>query len=88
MLCDEDIVSTYLRGAESACQADGYENVAGTSMAAPHVAGVAALLAAKGDGRDSIVRKIAASAEDLGTPGDDPVFGSGRVNAARAVTAA
>jgi subtilisin family serine protease len=87
VFCENDIVSTYLRGAASYCEADGYEAVAGTSMAAPHVSGIAALLTAKGDGRDAIVRKVLASADDLGAPGHDPVFGAGRANAARAVTA-
>ena len=88
VFCADDIVSTYLRGADSVCESDGYEAAAGTSMATPHVVGVAALLAAKGDGRDAIVRKILATADDLGAPGKDSVYGSGRVNALRAVTAA
>lgn len=88
LFCADDVVSTYLRGAESFCEADGYEALAGTSMAAPHVAGVAALLAAKGDSRDTIVRKIPETAVDLGVPGHDPVYGAGRVDALAAVTAA
>lgn len=88
LTCSGDILSTYLRTAStSVCSSEtGYEALAGTSMAAPHVAGVAALLAAKGDGRADIMRKIPATADDLGVPGDDPLFGSGRVNALRAVT--
>jgi subtilisin family serine protease len=61
---------------------------AGTSMAAPHVSGVAALIVGKHGGEmspgevEKILRK---SAEDLGKPGNDDIFGTGRVNAARAV---
>ena len=86
--CEESILSTYLRGVGSVCAGDGYEGVDGTSMATPHVAGVAALLAAKGDTGPTIVRKILESADDLGAPGEDPVYGAGRLNAARAVAAA
>lgn len=90
LTCSGDILSTYLRSAShSVCSpGNGYDALAGTSMATPFVAGVAALLAAKGDTRDTIMRKIPQTADDLGTPGEDPIYGSGRVNALRAVTAA
>jgi lantibiotic leader peptide-processing serine protease len=61
---------------------------AGTSMAAPHAAGVAALIVGEHDGAirpsqvESLLRR---SADDLGSPGKDPFYGHGRVNAFRAV---
>jgi len=60
----------------------------GTSFAAPHVTGVAALIIGKHGGSlspsrvQAILRK---SADDLGTPGRDAYFGWGRVNAERAI---
>ena len=67
----------------------GYGWSAGTSMAAPHVAGVAALIIGKHGGELSpaaVERILRASADDLGKSGNDPTFGAGRVNARRAVT--
>jgi serine protease len=52
----------------------------GTSMAAPHVAGVAALLVSQGVTDPAAVEAlIKATALDLGTPGRDNVFGYGLI---------
>ena len=54
----------------------------GTSMAAPHVAGLAALLV-ETIGKDKPAQVKAAlqqSADDLGQPGTDPAYGKGRFN--------
>lgn len=96
---DRDILSTIWAGSDFDCQGPatnnpshifltGYETLAGTSMATPHVSGVAALIFAKNPGwtNQQVIDKIKASADDLGVPGYDPVYGWGRVNAYRAVT--
>ena len=59
----------------------------GTSMAAPHVAAVAALLKAAEPSLDRIGlrARLANTATDLGAPGRDPIFGVGLVNAERAL---
>ena len=66
----------------------GYWFFQGTSMATPHVAGVAALVISKGNAvLPADVRKaLESTAEDLGTAGRDNTFGHGLVDAARAVS--
>jgi serine protease len=91
VFCDdpEDILSTYAISEDTVCpDRVGYETLAGTSMAAPHVSGVGALLAELGITGAAAAQRIANTCDDLGTPGYDPVFGYGRVNALRAVTGA
>lgn len=61
---------------------------AGTSMAAPHASGVAALIVGKNGGSmhpAQLEAALRASADDLGMPGKDDAYGHGRVNALRAV---
>jgi len=60
---------------------------AGTSFAAPTVAGLAALLVAQlGHRNPALIRaRILQSADDLGEPGVDPYYGKGRINVARAL---
>jgi hypothetical protein len=53
----------------------------GTSAAAPHVAGVAALLKGGFTTASEIIDALKSSAVDLGNPGIDNTFGAGRIDA-------
>jgi len=69
----------------SAVPPDGYAEMAGTSQAAPHVAGVAALLVSLGLRGRAATDRLLATAVDLGPPGPDAEYGHGLVNARAAV---
>ena len=70
--------------------AGDYEEESGTSMASPHVAGVAALIwsARPSLSVAELEAVLRASAADLGDPGRDNVYGSGRVDAEAALAEA
>ena len=91
LFCEEDIISTVPIGAEEYCPSNaGYDSYAGTSMATPHVAGVAALLTAQGRSNENVYDVLMSTAR---TPGVgvrgvyDPVYGYGIVDAEAAVAA-
>jgi type VII secretion-associated serine protease mycosin len=74
-----DIYSTYLSGS--------YTTMSGTSMATPHVAGLAALIWSQNPNwtNAQVRAQIRNATTDLGTSGWDSQFGYGRINAAEAM---
>lgn len=83
----EDVLSTYLRG--------GYAKLSGTSMAAPFVSGVVALMLAKHcrqggatpiEEREQVVEHLLRTATDAGPRGKDPHYGFGLIHPAGALS--
>ncbi|MQA63294.1 MAG: S8 family serine peptidase [Actinophytocola sp.] len=73
-----DILSTWNDG--------GYRKASGTSMATPHAAGVAAVIASanRSGSVDAWRGELGSSVDDLGSAGRDVNFGFGRVNLLKA----
>lgn len=59
---------------------NGYDQLQGTSMSAPQVAGLAALLFAQGHANADVRALIESTADDLGEAGWDKLYGHGRIN--------
>lgn len=72
----------------STVRSSGYARFNGTSMACPHVSGLAALLKSRRFELTNadLEAALRSSADDLGEPGRDDVFGDGRINAYRAIS--
>lgn len=69
----------------STAPGNGYQSMSGTSMATPHVSGVAAVVMKQKNLTAAQTRALLTStSDDLGAAGRDTCFGAGRVNLARA----
>ena len=74
------VVSTYNDG--------GYRSLSGTSMATPHVSGVAAVIRTRNPAFTAAQArsKLDASVDDKGAAGRDSSYGFGRVNLVKAAS--
>ena len=84
-----DIYSTVDTTDNTDTNGDGYDTYDGTSMAAPHVAGAAAVLRSKWPSKSNsqIVDILFDTATDLGTSGVDTTYGHGLLNLQNAMSA-
>lgn len=80
---DPDVLSTFWQSGEP----DAYAYLSGTSMAAPMVAGAAAVLRGMGLGPQETVDRLLSTARDLGPSGRDSTYGHGRLDLAAATAA-
>lgn len=87
-----DVSAPGMRINSTVCNCNGYDGTYsgntfnGTSMASPHVAGVAALILSQypSASPDEVAHILESTATDLGETGRDQLYGSGLVNAAAA----
>ena len=81
-----DIFTTF----DTLTNPNGFAYATGTSMAVPHVSGLAAIIWGINPSlpASSVRAIIESTVDDLGTPGRDNRFGYGRINAYKAVLAA
>ena len=77
-----NIASTYYNSGQHA-----YAYMSGTSMAAPHVAGLAGLVKSKWPAYtvSQVASRIQSYSDDKGSPGRDNYYGHGRINVQRAL---
>lgn len=75
----DDVLSTYTGG--------DYRELSGTSMASPHVAGLAGLLVGQNPDwtNDQVRKRMQDCSDDLGDPGRDDEYGYGRIDLERAL---
>ena len=76
------VLSTYPTDLESSVELPGYDFLSGTSMAAPQVAGLVALVRAlEPDNNANQVESLIKQGAELVNGQNDPAFGAGRINA-------
>lgn len=84
----QETIAGYDPSTQTTSYTEGAYGFEGTSMAAPHVSALAALLLSKNPGTSpaTIYSRIESTAEDLGVPGRDNTYGYGLIDPAAALS--